>query len=197
MNNCVIYDFETLSQDPHTGVAVCLALLSYDETRFTTNPYTWDELLTECKFIKFDVEEQTTKYNRKIQKSTLDWWAKQPPEARKLLIPTSADQPLEALDTFMTTNIDLENLEKVYTRGNTFDPVFMTSLYTAIGKDEVLPWWSIRDTRSMIDGMAWGADLNNKFFPNGLEAKFIGHDPSHDISMDVMRMQTLAQVIGS
>ena len=57
------------------------------------------------------------------------------------------------------------------------------------------PWWVTRDTRSTIDGMAWGEDINNKFIPEGLEEKFIAHDPAHDIVMDVMRIQYLSRIL--
>jgi hypothetical protein len=56
-------------------------------------------------------------------------------------------------------------------------------------------WGSIRDTRSFIDGLAYGSKLNNKFIPEGLQSKFVEHDPCHDIVMDVMRMQTLIQAV--
>ena len=57
------------------------------------------------------------------------------------------------------------------------------------------PWWIIRDTRSMLDGMLWGSGIDNKFIPDGLEEKFVHHDPRHDIVMDVMRMQTVASAL--
>ena len=47
----------------------------------------------------------------------------------------------------------------------------------------------------MIEGMSFGMKLDNGFTPSGLENQFIKHDPRHDIAMDVMRMQLLAQAI--
>ena len=45
---CIIYDFETLSLDVNKGVAVSLAMLNFDTDRFTTEPYTYEELLDYC-----------------------------------------------------------------------------------------------------------------------------------------------------
>jgi len=38
-------------------------------------------------------------------------------------------------------------------------------------------------------------NLDNGFTPGDLTSKFVKHNPCHDISMDVMRMQLLAQAI--
>jgi hypothetical protein len=38
-------------------------------------------------------------------------------------------------------------------------------------------------------------NLDNGFTPSELVSKFVKHDPCHDVAMDVMRMQLLAQAI--
>ena len=58
MDNAVIYDFETLSQDTIKGVVTCLAILKFDESRFIGKPYTFKELVDDAKVIKFNVSEQ-------------------------------------------------------------------------------------------------------------------------------------------
>ena len=73
MDNAVIYDFETLSQDQINGVVTCLAILKFDESRFADKPYTFKELVNYAKVMKFSVEEQVKTYKRKIDKSTLEW----------------------------------------------------------------------------------------------------------------------------
>jgi hypothetical protein len=195
MNECVIYDFETLSQDQNKGVVISLALLSYTEKRFVSDPYTYEELLSNCKKIKFNVEEQVTKYNRTISKETVAWWKEQNKEAQKQLAPSSEDVSIDKLYGFLIENIDLKNHRKAYTRGNTFDPIIMDGLLKESNKVNPMHWGSIRDTRSFIDGLAYGSKLNNKFIPEDLKSKFIEHDPCHDIVMDVMRMQLLIQAV--
>jgi hypothetical protein len=195
MNECVIYDFETLSQDQNKGVVISLAILSYSESRFVSNPYTYEELLDNCKKIKFNVAEQVNKYNRTISKETLGWWKAQNKEAQKQLAPSSEDVSIDLLYDFLIENIDLKNHKKAFTRGNTFDPIFMDSLLKENNRVNPMHWGSIRDTRSYIEGLAFGSTLSNKFIPDGLNEKFVPHDPSHDIVMDVMRMQTLIQAV--
>lgn len=195
MNECVIYDFETLSQDQNKGVVVSLAVLSYTESRFVSNPYTYEELLSYCKKIKFDVKEQVTVFNRTISKETLAWWKEQNAEAQKQLAPSSEDISIRYLYEFLIDNIDVKNNKKSFTRGNTFDPIFMDSILREYGKVNPMHWGNIRDTRSYIEGLSYGSKLSNKFIPEGLESKFVPHDPCHDIVMDVMRMQTIIQAV--
>jgi hypothetical protein len=196
MNECVIYDFETLGQDQRKSVVTSLALLSFSEKRYVSNPYTYNELLENTKYIKFDVEEQVSVYKRIISKDTLAWWDQQGDQAKKQIVPNRAlDQSINKLHQFLIDHIDLQSHRKSFTRGNTFDPIFLDSVLANCGKINPMHWGSIRDTRSMIEGMSFGFDLDNGFVPTGLENNFVKHDPRHDIVMDVMRMQVLAQAI--
>lgn len=194
LNNAVIYDFETLSQDQQSGVVLSMAMLNFSETRFTGElAYTFDELVDLTHFIKFDVSEQVKKYNRKIDKSTLEWWNDQGELAKEQLKPSVDDVSIDTLYSFFIVNKSA-NVKKVYTRGNTFDPIFMENLMKQINKPMPYEWWEVRDTRSLIEGLSWGSDLDNKFKPPNCES-FIHHDPRHDIALDVMRIQSLVQAI--
>lgn len=192
LDNCTIYDFETLSQDPQTGVVLSFAMLNYSEQRFIDNPYTYQELLNSAKMIKFDVQNQVTNYSRKIEKETLDWWSKQNEEAKKQLVPSADDKSIAELYSFFVVN-RATNLEKIFTRRNTFDPIFMSSIMKITGNPEPYDWWTVRDTISFINGLSYGVELSDKFIPDGLQDSFVVHNPIHDIAMDVMRMQTLIQ----
>jgi hypothetical protein len=197
-DDCIIYDFETLGQNPLKSAVVCLAALAFSEERFISDkPYSFSELVQSAKLIKFDAQEQVNIYGRTIDKSTLDWWSKQSPEARKILVPSHLDKPLEQIYSFLLSlsSIKPEKIKKVYTRGNTFDPVILDSLLNDIGKSNPFPWWAIRDTRSMIEGMTYGSDIKNNFIPEGLETAFIAHNAIHDIVIDVMRIQFLARLL--
>ncbi len=191
---CIIYDFETLGQNPKISPALALAALAYDEDKFIDGDgYTYQELLNRVKIIKFDIADQIKNYEKVIQKETMDWWQSQSPEARQILKPTSQDVSITNLEQWLTDNFgSLKSFKKVFTRGNTFDPIFLMEL---VGYDP-FNWWCIRDTRSYIDGMLIGDNtIDNKFIPEQYKDVFIAHDPSHDIVMDVMRMQTLIRAI--
>ena len=194
MDDCIIYDFETLG-DQYTGVAVSLAVLKFNENNYTLNPYNYKDLVSQTAFIKFNVEEQVTKYKRRIEKPTLKWWEKQSVEAREQLKPSPSDVSISDLWKFLTDYMQGMDVRRVYTRGNMFDPVLMESLLYACDKGIPYPWWNVRDTRSFLDGLLWGSDINDKFMPDGCAEDFIHHDPRHDIALDVMRMQSVVQAL--
>jgi hypothetical protein len=189
-----IFDFETLSQDPVDGVVISMAMMSYNAARFADNPYTYQELLDKCHYIKFNVEDQVKNYNRKIQKDTLEWWSKQNKTAQEKLAPSADDVSISELYSFFVLN-KATNMKKVYTRRNTFDPVFMSSLMKATGNPEPYAWWDVRDTISYIEGLVYPEEIKTNFIPEGLDEHFVAHDPSHDITMDIMRIQTIVQAV--
>ena len=193
MDNAVIYDFETLSQDQVRGVITCMAIMKFDESRFIDNPYTFKELIDNSQVMKFSVEEQVKKYERKIDKSTLEWWKEQGADAQKWIKPSDDDRSIEELYDFFMEGAG-GTAAKFYTRGNTFDPILLESIMKQIHKPMPYHWWEVRDTRSLIEGLAWGSDLENKFIPPKCE-ELVKHNPKHDIALDVMRIQTLVQAI--
>lgn len=198
MNNNIIYDFETLSQDRYRGVVVSLAVLTFDPYRFTSihEKYTFEELVNETKFVKFDVEQQTKHYGRKIQKSTLEWWKEQGEDAIAKIKPSPDDVSISTLPNWWKENTP-DYIEKAWTRNNTFDPVILDFIYEQFADQNDKPhnWWSIRDTRSYIEGLSFGSNLKNNFIPEGIENKITKHDPTHDVALDVMRIQTLAEAL--
>ena len=171
-----------------------MAMLNFAESRFVGDiAYTFDELVENTHTIKFNVEEQVKKYKRQINKDTLDWWSQQGDLAKKQLKPSEDDVSIDQLYNFFIVNKSA-NVKKVYTRGNTFDPIFLEYIMRQIHKPMPYDWWEVRDTRSLIEGLSWGTELKNSFIPEGCE-NFIAHDPKHDIAMDVMRLQALVQAI--
>lgn len=194
LNNACIFDFETLSQEQTNGVVLSMAMLNFAESRFTgDNAYTFDELVNNTHTIKFNVEEQVKKYKREINKDTLKWWSEQGDLAKQQLKPSDDDVSIDKLYSFFILNKGL-NVDKIYTRGNTFDPIFLEYIMRQTNNPMPYNWWEVRDTRSLIEGLSWGTDLKNSFIPPNCE-NFIAHDPKHDIALDVMRLQTLAQAL--
>ena len=196
MNECVIYDFETLGQDQKNSAVVSFAMIAFSEKRYINNPYTYEELIEDCAYIKFDVEDQVVNFGRKINKETVDWWNSQGDKAKKQIRPSLEDKSIYAFYEFVINNCECPKIKKSYTRGNTFDPMFLQYLMDDTGHQDPFHWRTVRDTRSMIEGMSFGMNLDNGFIPGDLASKFVKHDPCHDIAMDVMRMQLLAQAIG-
>ena len=189
----LIYDFETLSQDPQKGVVVNMAAMNFTEDRYLPDPYTYDELVDNANLIKFDVKEQVEKYGRRIEKNSLDWWKEQPAEAKKQLNPSSEDVSIDQLCNFMLVDMKYEQMQKVFTRGNSFDPVLLDNIFLETGCRKPNNWWAIRDTRSFIEGFTYGTDIRHDFHPQEIQDKFVTHDARHDIAMDVYRMQYLVR----
>ena len=195
MSKNIIYDFETLSQNAMSGVAINMAILEFDETNFVKQPYTYNELVDRAKFYKFDVQEQVEVYGRKIQKGTVEWWKKQSKEAQQQLAPSELDISIDKLYDILVNENQIESAKYVWTRGNSFDPVLVDSILETTGKPFLKNWWAIRDTRSYLDGLLFGSGIENKFVPEDVKNDFIGHDSRHDIAMDVYRMQHVVRVL--
>lgn len=192
MKKAFIYDFETLGQDPETSAVVSLATLEFCEEKFVEGEgYDPLELLASTRYIKFSVADQIKRLNKKIEASTLEWWEGQGEKAREALKPSRDDVSVADLDEWLKAGYDMPSFDKVFTRGNTFDPMFLKAL---IGH-EPYQWWTIRDTRSYIDGMLVGSDISNKFIPDAIKDLFVEHDPRWDVVADVMRMQQLHRMI--
>jgi hypothetical protein len=185
----LIYDFETLGTNHAESAVVSLAALVFDSSNF--NPgYSYDELLTNTISVKFDVADQVRNYGKKIDPDTLKWWGEQSAEAQKQLKPSTDDMSIGNLKSWITSVANPDTIDRVYTRGNTFDPMFLA---TICGGDPY-PHWKLRDTRSVIEGMMlFNTSMKNGFMVPGLEDKFVPHDAKHDVAMDVMRMQFLMQ----
>ena len=190
-----IFDFETLGKEVITCPALSVAMLAFDTKRFMDNPYTIDELLDAAVFAKFNVAEQVQKYGRKIEQETLEWWGTQSPEAQKSQFkPSDSDISIETIRDLFADNIP--EGATIYTRGNTFDPILLKSLCNMMDQSEPYPWWSVRDVRSLIDGLSWGTELKSSFPPPELEGQELAfHDPRVDIAVDVLRIQTLVKAI--
>ncbi len=190
----IIYDFETLGQQPKRSAVLSFAMCSYNDDDFLVGEgLRYEDLIDQCKYIKFDVPDQVKNHGREIDSNTLDWWKQQGESARKVLKPSPDDQPISVFRSWIVKNLkwDESSYEKVWSRGNTFDPIFLSELHA-----DVFPWWAIRDTRSYIDALLLGStDMDNRFVPAEYQDKFVHHDPRHDIVMDIMRMQTLTRVI--
>ena len=188
----IIFDFETLSKDPNTCVVVSMALLPFDEEVFLSDdPYDFDKLVFLTNYIKFNVEEQVKTYKRSIEQDTLDWWMKQSSDARKMIQPSKLDRSIRGLSRFITDHVNIKTLKSAYVRGASFDPVILESVFRSIGQPCPIHWAKIRDTRSFIDGLAYGTNIKNNFMIDDLKDKIVLHNPVHDVVLDVLRMQLL------
>jgi hypothetical protein len=200
MSKCIAYDFETLgtgqsvearAKKQQRPAVVNVAFIEYDDTRFTSDPYEYDDLLEKVVFIKFDVADQVKNYGRTIERDTLQWWNTLPPEAKKQIKVMPNDVSIREINNILSKHFDIDKVKKIYSRGR-FDHNFLESLCIDIGEPNPFPFWVEKDIRSFIEGLSFGTTLKNDFIPSEeLKKKFIKHNPVHDVAMDIMRMQTL------
>ena len=86
-----MFDVETLGV-ASDSVVLSMACIQFDPT---TNP-TYKELKESAFFVKFDAKDQVNRLNRKIDKSTVEWWGKQCQNVKiKSLIPSESDVTVE------------------------------------------------------------------------------------------------------
>jgi len=194
----VIFDFETLSLDRAQCVISCVAGIRFNEDRYLSDdPYSFTELVEAADFMKFSAEYQVTHYGRKIDLQTIGWWKEKPKSVQNMIIePKEDDVTFEKIiDFFQNLFRHPDTLSRVYSRGNTFDPIILDGIISQLKVKNFYPHWVVRDTRSMIDGMSFGSNMRNDFVVPGLESQYIAHDPRHDIAMDIMRMQYIVRLL--
>jgi hypothetical protein len=189
----LIYDFETLSLDRVNGVVVNLAVLEFDETRFKDNPYTFSELVSLTRFIKFDTLKQKNR-GRTVDQSVLSWWKTLPSDISNQIIPTPDDKDTSTLPDFFA-QFNWPEINRVFTRGNTFDPIILEYLLKETNTPLPYDYWKLRDTRSFLDAFLYNTPYNDRFMPDNLDIPFQKHNPLHDVSIDVMRLQTILKAL--
>jgi hypothetical protein len=195
MDNALIFDFETLSQNPINGVVVSCALLTFNMEKLVSNSYQYENLLSQVMYFKFDVKDQVDKWNRRIDPKTLEWWQQQSKEALATIKPSKHDKSLTEFMPWFTSHFIRDELSYVFTRNNTFDPVIIQSICTDLSLPIPYDWWKIRDTKSFIMGLTYGNNIKDSFIPPDAENKYVKHDPRHDVVLDVMRLQILLHTL--
>lgn len=196
MNDSIIYDFETLSQTPEDAPVISVAVLAFSLDKAERGEYEYTSLVKSAQYMKFNVEHQVKVLGRKIDTETLQWWKEQGPEAIKELKPSSADVNITEMQPLIKKIVMENNIKYVFTRNNTFDHVIFHTVCRRAGLSIPYKWWTIRDTKSFIMGLTYGHDIKDNFIPPGVDGLYVKHDPRHDISLDIMRIQTILSAIG-
>jgi hypothetical protein len=197
-----IFDFETIGTNSRKIPAIDVSYTTFEWGRFTTNPYSFKELVIGMKQNTFDIKDQVENHGCVYGARDLQWWLDQPPTLRKNLKPSSDDMKA---DRFIETLVEYlrqsNKIECWWSRGNTFDPVILDRIAENAGKQrllsEYLKHYAVRDTRTFID-----AKFNFDIDPNGFvpvkdvakwEYNFNAHDSKHDVAADILRLQSITR----
>jgi hypothetical protein len=199
-----ILDFETIGQDVFQVPIVNCSYYIFDWDRFTSNnPYTFNELIKEIKFAKFNVQQQVEEDGCVFHKQDLQWWMDQGPEARKQIKPSEDDITVAKFVEKIYGYCKATKTKRWWSRSNTFDPILLHRCFRHHGHrgklDEVLPYWNVRDIRTYIDTQFQFQNRKNAFCPIDDEELwnkyFIAHNSVHDVAADILRMQRIERSI--
>jgi hypothetical protein len=153
----------------------------------------YEDLYNSAFFVKFDVEDQVRRLDRKIGKTTMQWWAKQCDIVKaKSLKPNKAldvkfEDGYKAMRDWAASKKDDQCY--VWARGN-LDQLVLDSFEEQLEIKPIWPFNRWRDVRTAIDILYNTSNgycpVNYKGF--SAEAKVIKHNPVDDCAYDAMML---------
>ena len=194
-----IYDIETLNTDQSKTPIIDMSAYKFNWGRFTTDPYTFEELLGDIKRYKVSVKDQVKNYGAEVCPETLQFWEEQAAVVRKRITPKKDDllveDFLEQLFSHMTSS---HQPTFHWSRNNTFDPVVVAMLARKAGMFEryrqAFKFWAVRDVKTWIDAK-FDFSIDQNFIPVADEEywnnTFEHHNSVHDVAADVLRLQAI------
>lgn len=196
MSKILMFDFETLDSKP-SAVVLALAGVVFD----FENHDTFQDLIKSRDRLFYSKISVGDQVGRTISQPTLDWWAKQSPEAKEILKPLEDDDSVSDCLGMFKQFCDSHGIGKYsqgFVRGQSFDFPIMRSLveqycpeYETNGPGNwPVSFWNQNDTRTALRYMFCSPSLRNIPVPKGTFDGFIQHNPIHDICKDVILLQT-------
>lgn len=181
-----MFDIETLDAES-TAVVLSASIIHFD----IGEQYTYDELMNNSLFVKFDAKEQIA-MKRSIDKGTVDWWAGQHEYVRSISLAPKKDD-LTALDGI---NKIKEYISKYPEKDQTFwargslDQMCIDSLCKSVKVDLITNYNVWRDVRTAVDlltetGKNGYCDIVHPTFQRH---NVIKHHPTHDCALDIMML---------
>lgn len=179
-----IIDLETLDVES-TAVVLSIAILHFDETKH----YSYEELVNNCCFVKFDAKEQIEKYKRTVSKETLQWWKSQPEDVKVVsLIPNKSDVCLlDGLSSIKDYVSSFSGEKIVWIRGALGQMVF-TSLCKSAEIYPIFPFHSYMELRTGINLLKNDVKRGYCKVAGFDEAVLQKHNPKSDAAYDVMML---------
>ena len=135
----IMIDLETLDTDPSCVILTIGAVL-FDPM---------GEGVTETIYLRPTIEEQTEKFNRTINDSTMKWWSTQSTKAQNEAMGdqdrVTFKDAMESLYKFCW------NRKAFWSHGAPFDLVVMESAWRQLGMKFPWAYHTLRDTRTLFD----------------------------------------------
>ena len=168
----IIFDVETLGKESNSVILSMAAIYFNPEDKPTPQ-----ELRDNAFFVKLDVADQIKRLNRKVGKTTMQWWSKQCDNVRrKSFNPSSEDVRFEDGYEAMRQWAKSKNDDKcwVWARGN-LDQLVLDSMEEQLEIDSIWKFARWRDVRTAIDFLY---ETNRGY----CEIDYPGFDPSLHIT---------------
>ena len=180
----LIFDIETLGTDSDSVVASA-GIVFVDETR----KQSYDDLIREGLFVKFDIEYQIKELHRKVDKDTIAWWQNQHKSVRDYsLKPSSSDVKPEVGIKLLTDYCNEHPSDTIWTRGS-LDQMAIDHLARQCGMEVIMSYNKYRDCRTAIDIFTGSTNGYCKVEYPGFESyNVIKHNPVHDSAYDAMML---------
>ena len=187
-----MFDVETLGVESNC-VVLSAAMVHFDPEKRPT----YQDLLDNACFVKFDVKEQMG-VGRTASKSTLEWWKGQHEYVRKTsLDPSREDMTVEnGMQKFYDYMKQFSNADKqtMWARGS-LDQMAIDSLAVKFALQEITGYNMWRDVRTAVDimfGTTNGyVEVDHPLFKRH---EVIKHHPVHDCALDAMQLMYGKQV---
>lgn len=181
-----MFDVETLGKQSHS-VILSAACIHFDPKE----KYSFENLIDNAFFVKFDVEDQIKRLKRSTGRSTMEWWAKQcdivkersfiPNKFVDVKFEDGYEQMREWAKSFN------ENKSWVWARGN-LDQLVMDDIEEQCGLTPIFPYARWRDVRTAVD-IFYDTDRGYVNVPDfDPQAYVIKHCPIHDCAYDIMQL---------
>lgn len=190
-----VYDWETVGPAPK-GAVVELSYTPFVDD--PNNPPTFKELVARSRKYKLNVRQQISSGNRISDKSTIEWWKKQDPEAQKILKALPDDLILDEAMLQFFADLKSDGIDRWhsfdYCRGPEFDRAIMIDiLRTSHKKLDVFnemptAFWNSRDIRTAIENRLMARGMSYTPLRVGMLDGFIKHDSRHDCAKDVLML---------
>jgi len=186
-----IFDVETLGKESNS-VILSMAAIYFEPDKEPSHT----QLRDSAFFVKFDVQDQIKRLNRKVGKTTIEWWSKQCENVRvKSFKPRADDIQFEIGYEAMRQWANTKNDSKcwVWARGN-LDQLVLDSMEEQLELKPIWPFSRWRDIRTAIDflyGTTNGyVEVDTPGWVEAFDSKLhiTKHNPIDDCIFDAMQL---------
>jgi hypothetical protein len=186
-----IFDVETLGKESNS-VILSMAAIYFEPDKEPSHT----QLRDSAFFVKFDVQDQIKRLDRKVGKTTIEWWSKQCENARnKSFKPRADDITFEIGYEAMRQWANTKNDSKcwVWARGN-LDQLVLDSMEEQLELKPIWPFSRWRDVRTAVDflyGTKNGyVEVDTPAWVEAFDSKLhiTKHNPIDDCIFDAMQL---------